>query len=138
MPTRVQVAVVAGYSPKGGAFQNPLGALRTMQMIDYPVGGRVALTDDGMAAASRIPGHATQDDLHAKVMDILDGPQRRILEPLLRAYPDPMTRAALAEAAGYQPTGGAFQNPLGALRSLGLIDYPASGQVVALPILFIE
>jgi hypothetical protein len=33
-------------------------------------------------------------------------------------------------------TSGGFKNNLGALRTLELIDYPAAGQVVALPVLF--
>lgn len=49
-----------------------------------------------------------------------------------------MTREDLAAAAGYEPSGGAFQNPLGALRSLGLVEYPSCGQVVAQPVLFVE
>lgn len=49
-----------------------------------------------------------------------------------------LSRADVAAAAGYEANGGAFQNPLGSLRSLGLIDYPAPGQVAALPVLFLE
>lgn len=137
-PSRVQVAAVAGYSPKGGAFQNPLGFLRTKGFIEYPSGGEVCLTDAGRAAATSPGSPPTEAELHARIMDILDGPRRKILQPLLDAYPSALSREALAAAAGYEPRGGAFQNPLGALRSLGLIDYPAAGQVVALPILFIE
>jgi hypothetical protein len=136
-PTRVQVAVVAGYSPEGGAFQNPLGALRTAGLIEYPQPGTARLTAAGARIANHPEAAPTNDALHAKIMAILDGPKRRILQPLLDSYPAAMDRASLAAAAGYEPSGGAFQNPLGALRSLGLIEYPASGQVVALPILFI-
>lgn len=34
--------------------------------------------------------------------------------------------------------GGAFNNPRGRLRSLGLIEYPQPGFVVARPLLFLE
>jgi hypothetical protein len=34
-----------------------------------------------------------------RVGEILTGPQRRLLEPLLRSYPDSVSRQALAEAA---------------------------------------
>jgi hypothetical protein len=44
----------------------------------------------------------------------------------------------LARAAGYEPGGGAFNNPRGRLRSLGLVEYPERGKVVARPILFLE
>ena len=136
-PSRVQVAVVARYSPSGGAFQNPLGNLRATGMVEYPTSGTVRLTDAGRSAATASEPPAVEE-LHSRVMGILDGPQRRILQPLLDAYPDELTREAVAAKANYEPNGGAFQNPLGSLRSLGLIDYPAPGRVVALPVLFLQ
>jgi hypothetical protein len=42
------------------------------------------------------------------------------------------------DAAGASVTSSSFTNNLGSLRSLGLIDYPQPGQVVALPVLFLE
>lgn len=66
----------------------------------------------------------------------VDGPMRRILEPLIDAYPESMTKIDLADLAGYSVAGGGFGNPLGRLRTLGLVDYPQSGEVVALPVLF--
>ena len=62
---------------------------------------------------------------------------RRILKPLLEAYPCSLTHKELAERAGYIHTGGAFNNPRGRLRSLGLIEYIVEG-VRAAELLFIE
>jgi hypothetical protein len=42
----------------------------------------------------------------------------------------------LAEEAEQSATSGGYSNNLGALRSLGLIDYPVPGQVVATALLF--
>ena len=137
-PSRVQVAVVARYSPTGGAFQNPLGALRTKGLVEYPSAGSVALTADGRARANPPDAPATSGELHARLQGILNGPQWRILSPLIESYPEALSRADVAAAAGYEANGGAFQNPLGSLRSLGLIDYPAPGQVAARPVLFLE
>lgn len=36
------------------------------------------------------------------------------------------------------PTSGGYFNNLGALRTLGVIDYPSPGRVVALPVLFLD
>lgn len=137
-PSRIQVAVIARYSPSGGAFQNPLGGLRTMGLVEYPSGGTVALTDDGRAAANYPQAPATVAEFHDRLQAILNGPQWRILSPIINAYPRSISRAEVAASAGYAPDGGAFQNPLGSLRTLGLIDYPSPGQVVALPVLFVE
>lgn len=44
----------------------------------------------------------------------------------------------LAVATGQSPTSGGYFNNLGRLRSLGLIDYPRPGFVVAKSVLFLE
>lgn len=137
-PSKVQVAVVANYSPGGGAFNNPLGRLRSMGFVEPAIDGTVSLMALGRAAAHNPTIPPTTADLHQRAMAILNGPQQRILAPLLAKYPLSMPKAVLAEAAGYSPDGGAFNNPLGSLRSLGFIDYPERGQVVARPILFVE
>lgn len=137
-PSKIKVAIAANYSPNGGAFNNPLGRLRSCGLLDYPANGYVALTAEGSAKANAPGTPPTTTELHARVLGLLNGPQQKILEPLLAAYPGAMDRAELAAAAGYSPDGGAFNNPLGSLRTLGFIDYPSPGQVVALPILFVE
>jgi len=137
-PSKVQVAVVANYSPNGGAFNNPLGRLRSMGFVEPASDGTVSLMALGRAAANNPMVAPTTADLHRRVMAILNGPQQRILAPLLAAYPSAIAKADLAAEAGYSPDGGAFNNPLGSLRSLGFIDYPSRGNVAALPILFVE
>ena len=44
----------------------------------------------------------------------------------------------LAEAVGMEASGGGFRNPLGRLRTLGLIEYPDRGRVRARDVLFLE
>ena len=135
---RIAVAFIAGYRPNGGAFNNPLGNLRTNGCIEYPQGGAVSLTELGTRFAVAPGTPLGTKDLHQMVLDRLPGPERRILEPLLDGYPNDMSMEELAAAAGYQPTGGAFNNPRGRLRSLGLIGYPSPGRAAALPVLFLE
>jgi uncharacterized protein len=132
-PQKAAVAFIAGYRPGGGAFNNPLGRLRSA--------GRVrdlSLTDEGRQLARRPEAAPSIEALHQMVIDRLDGPEQRILRPLLESYPEPLTKEDLAEASGYAQGGGAFNNPLGRLRTLGLIDYPSRGLVVAMPVLFPE
>lgn len=135
-PSVEACAFVAGYRPGGGAYNNPRGALRTMGLVDYPSAGVVALTEAGRAAADPPEAPRSRAHLHALVLGKLTGPEQAILKPLLDAYPDAMEIAALAEASGYSQGGGAFNNPRGRLRTLGLIDYPRAGQAVACDILF--
>jgi hypothetical protein len=80
----------------------------------------------------------TAADLHERVMARLNGPQQKILGPLLAAYPDAVDNDDLARQAGYEPSGGAYNNPRGRLRTLGLIEYPEPGKVRARGLLFLE
>jgi hypothetical protein len=135
---RTQVALLADQSPTSSAYGNNLGALRTAGLIDYPSTGVVRLTDAGRSVARSPDVPPTTDDLHRSLFSRLPGPQVRILQALITAYPGDVDRAELAERADASPTSSAYGNNLGALRTLGLIDYPHTGRVVALPVLFLE
>ena len=136
-PTQVAVAFLAGYTYGGGAFNNPKGALRRKGLVEY-VGERFRLTAAGRAVATPPPDHLSVADLHGLVLARLPTPEQRILRILLECYPSMIDKDALAEKAGYTPQAGAFNNPLGRLRSLGLIDYPQPRQAVAKALLFLE
>jgi hypothetical protein len=131
------VAFLAGYTVGGGAFNNPRGALHTKGLIVYRA-GRMALTTPGRGRANRPEAALTPKEMQLRVLERLPGPEVRILSVLLDAYPGSVANELLAKAAGYEPRGGAFLNPRGRLRTLGLIEYPSPGQVVARPILFLE
>lgn len=49
-----------------------------------------------------------------------------------------MTREDLAAAAGALPVSSGYANNLGALRSLGLLDYPSRGHVRASQVMFLR
>lgn len=135
---RAPVAFLARYKLGSGGFNNPLGRLRAAALVEYPREGTIALTDAGRSVASAPASPLTVEELHVRVLARIDVPMQRCLSPLLAAYPDAVARESLAEAAGYVLGSGGFNNPLGRLRSLGLIDYPTPGHVVALPVLFLE
>jgi len=136
---KVQLALLADASPKSSAYTNNLGALRTAGLLTYPGPGLVALTAGGRAQAREdIDVPTTSEDLHRQLFSRLSGSQVRILQQLIRLYPESIDKADLAEKAAASATSSAFTNNLGALRSLGLIDYPSPGQVAALPVLFLE
>lgn len=137
-PAKVQLALFAEASPKSSSYANNLGALRASGLVDYPVGGRVALTDDGRAIADASAAPTTIDDLHRFVAGLVGAPKWRLLEQLVRAYPGALSKGDLAELAGASVTSSSFANNLGSLRSLGLIEYPGPGLVAALPVLFME
>ena len=133
-----QLAFLAGASPKSSAYVNNLGGLRTTGMISYPSPGRVALTDDGRAIANHPKRPANSEDLQAMVRAKLPPSRQRIIDALLPLYPSALLKDQLASDVGASPRSSAFVNNLGALRSLGLIDYPSPGTVAACSILFLE
>ena len=135
---KVQVALLADHSPTSGGYFNNLGRLRTLGLISYPSPSILALTDSGRAAAKQGDIPTTSEELHDQLFRKLSGSQNAILRILIAAYPDDMAKTDLAEQAGQSPTSGGYFNNLGRLRSLGLIDYPAPGRVVANRVLFLE
>ena len=137
-PEQTAVAFLAGYTWGGGAFNNPRGSLNTRGLVQYVPGGRIRLTDAGRALARSPDVPLSTEELHRRVLERLPGPEQRILRPLLDAYPKDLANEDLAQQSGYTAGAGAFNNPRGRLRSLGLIEYPSPGRVVAKPLLFLD
>jgi len=135
---KTQLALIVGVSPTSGGYFNNLGGLRSSGLIDYPRGGVVALTDDGRAIASTGGIPATTAELHDAIRAKLPAAKWRIIETLIRAHPRAVSKDDLAAEIGVSSTSGGYFNNLGSLRSLGLIDYPSPGLVVAKPLLFLE
>lgn len=134
-PEQTAVAFLAGYTYGGGGFNNPRGALKTKGLVEYR-GSRIALTEEGRASANVPETPLTGEMLRDKVLSILPGPEQKLLRPLFSAYPEAMSNEDLANASGYTNGSGGFNNPKGRLRTLGLIDYPSSGQSRAKDFLF--
>ena len=137
-PEQPAVSFLAGYSYGSGAFNNPRGSLRVKGYVEYLGNNRMRLTDAGRAMAAFTGERLTTAKLQERVLSRLPNPEQRVLRPLLESYPAPMRGEDLAEAANYQFGSGAFNNPRGRLKTLGLIDYPQPGYVVARPLLFVD
>jgi len=136
--SKVRVAFIADYSPKGSAFTNPLSALKTAELIEYPQPKMLALTDEGRELAKYPVCVATNKELHEAILNRLSGPQRKILTQVIDVYPTEISKPNLADRSDYSPKGSAFTNPLSSLRSLGLIAYPRPGHVIACSDLFLD
>lgn len=136
-PERITVAFFAGYTVNGH-FNNTVGKLNASGLISYPVGGHLALTDEGRALADISSIEiATLEDLHEIWRSKLSEPQRRILNVLLNYRGRPVSREELAQQAGYT-VNGHFNNTVGKLNSLGAACYPQKGYVAAAPVMFPE
>jgi hypothetical protein len=136
-PARAALAPLAGSKATSGGFKNNLGALRSAGLVDYPVSNCVALTDEGSAAAAWPERAGTSEELQAAVLATLTPARQAILRALIAEHPYSVLREELAAAVGVPPTSGGFKNNLGAMRTQGVIDYPAQGTVVAADLLFV-
>jgi hypothetical protein len=137
-PAQVAVAFLANYTYGTGAFNNARGSLRSKGLVEYRPGDRIVLTFEGKKCAQPPDVALTTEELHRRVLAVLEKPHQKILKPLLDAYPRALSNEDLAPLAGYKPGVGAFNNPKGRLRTLGLIEYPQPNQAVASSILFLD
>jgi hypothetical protein len=135
-PEQTAVAFLAGYTIGGGAWNNPRGALNTKGLVQYVPGDRIRLTDEGRQYAEAPDTPLDEKELQRMVLERLPGPEQKLLRVLIE-NPDGLSNEELAEAAGYSPGGGAYNNPRGRLRTLGLIEYEG-GKVVPRPLLFLQ
>lgn len=134
-PEQTAVAFLAGYTIGGGAFNNPRGRLNQRGFVEY-AGERIRLTEEGRRHA-RIPDAPLDaQELQQRILERLPGPEQKILSALL-PHPRGISNEELAAAAGYEVGGGAYNNPRGRLRSLGLIEY-RQGTVIPKPLLYLE
>jgi hypothetical protein len=138
---RNQVALFSDASPTSSTYGNNVSDLRVAGLIDYPVKGKLQLTDAGRAIAIPESVFKSVDELHQRWIQKLGPTRGKLLEVLIAAYPDPLTRTELADAvvaAGGKasPTSSTFGNNVSDLSTLGLVTYPRQGSVVATALLF--
>ncbi len=118
--TKRQVAILAGYAIKGGAFANYLGSLRSKGYIE----GRdlLRITDSGLAALGSYEPLPAGRDLLEHWLRQLGRAERLILQTLADVFPAALTKENLGASTGYEPSGGGFANAIGKLRTLELIE----------------
>jgi len=136
--SRLQLAAVAGYHKRTKSFTNALGSLNTAGLVVYPSAGYVSFGPGGVDAANHPASPPTVAVLQDMVREQVGAGRTRILDVLIRRYPDAVPRETLALELGVHERTKSFTNALGSLRSLGWIDYPSAGYVAASDALFLE
>jgi hypothetical protein len=117
--TKTQVAILTGYSHKGGAFNNYLSALRSKGLIEGS-GDNIRITALGLETDTYEP-LPTGQSLIQHWMSQLSKAERAILQTLVDYYPDSLPKEDIASIAGYEVNGGGFNNAISRLRTLELI-----------------
>ena len=119
--TKRQLGMLAGYSAKGGGFNNALGTLRSAGLIER--GEPITATAAGIAAIGDQWEPLPEGPALAEHwIGTLSKAEGLILRALLDAWPSSLTKDEIAARTGYAASGGGFNNALGRLRTLQLID----------------
>lgn len=119
--TKTQVAILAGYAIGGGGFGNALSALKTK---GWREGENACLraTEAGLTALGTWEPLPTGQALAEHWYKQLGKAERCVLQILVDVHPRALTKADLAQRAGYEASGGSFGNALSRLRTLELIE----------------
>ena len=113
--------MLTGYAATGGGFNNYLGALRSRGLIKGD-GDSLRITEAGIRELGSWEPLPTGAALVDYWRGRLGKAERLILEMLTQVYPDPLSKAEVAVKAGYEANGGGFNNALGRLRTLELVQ----------------
>jgi hypothetical protein len=137
-PPRILVAAFAGYSnAKSGGFAGPAGSLVSNGYVESN-NGLLKITSSGRALVGDDFGIGSTEELHARISQLLDPPDWRILSNLIKIYPQETDRTSLATECGYSnPKSGGFAGPMGKLVTLGFARSSGPGMVAATELLFL-
>ncbi len=120
--TRAQLATLSRFKVTGGTFNSYLSTLRRAGLITEQQ-GLIELTDAGRTVADvSITAPASTAELLEQWRTALKAGARTMLDLLIDAHPDALTRGELAHRAGYEISGGTFNTYLSTLRRNDLAD----------------
>lgn len=122
--TRSQLGTLAGFTPSGGTFSTYFGVLKRLGYLTEAANGDVEITQSGIEflGADIPPAPSTTQELLAMWRTNLKAGAAEMLDALVQAHPDDMTRDELGQKTGFTATGGTFSTYLGILHRNGLID----------------
>lgn len=139
-PEKLQLGLMAGYTNvRSGGFSEPMGRLVEIGFARYPRPGSVALTEEGRVHAQSEGAPLDTQELHDRLCRKLGRTEARLLREVIALYPEEITKEELGARLGYTNVrSGGFSEPIGRLRSLGIIEYPQPGTVKASEWLFVK
>ena len=143
---RRNLALLAGRSPRSSRYEAALALLKNEGLVSYPEPGTVAITRKGSHGSALSKPHGYQLEaadvtlatLHRLWGDYLGKRRADLLRTLLDAHPEALGRDDLARASRTSPRSSRYEAALAALRSIGVVDYPAPSTVRASALLFPE
>lgn len=126
---RTVLAIAAGYSVQGGGFRNVVSSLFTAGHLTKD-GARLVATASPNGSRPLVP---TADDVRDTWRAKLSPAEFRMLDALIAAGREGLTRPELAERTHYDAAGGGFRNTLSALSTNALV-VKSGGRVAVHPV----
>lgn len=119
--TKIQVAILTGYSVNSGGFNNSLAKLRA---ADFMVGngGQLRITESGIENLGSFNPLPTGSALLSHWLNQLPKCERAILETLAAVFPASLPKSEVAARTQYSENSGGFNNALSRLRAFELIN----------------
>lgn len=120
-PSREQVAGVAGYAPGSGNFNNIVGNMKTSGLLGSNGAGTLCLvsTDPDYEMHS--------DEAKQMLLSVMDNPQKKIVSAF--NGDDALSRDEVAERSGYAAGSGNFNNIVGKMNTLNILERPGQGML---------
>lgn len=136
--TRAQLGTLAGFTPSGGTFGTYFGTLKRHGLLAEATNGDVEVTAEGLAflGTDVPPAPTTTQELLEMWRRNLKAGEAEMLDTLVQAFPETMSRENLGSKTGFTASGGTFGTYLGTLRRNGLVEVDGD-QVKASETLFI-
>lgn len=120
--SKSQLGALSGYTPSGGTFGGYLSKLRKNGLIKEDHRGDLTITEAGLDwfGTDRPAAPTTTEELIQMWRGKLVAGERKMLDVLLEAHPNSVTKEELGEKSGYTSTGGTFGGYLSTLRKNAL------------------
>jgi len=121
--TKTQLGTLARITPSGGTYSNYFGQLRRKNFLEVDDAGNVRVTQEGLDFVGEVtPAPQTHEEIVAMWKGILVAGAGRMLDVVIEAYPEPVTKEELGIRAELTSSAGTFSNYLSLLRRNGLVE----------------
>lgn len=124
--SRSQLATLSGYSVKSSTVSSSLTALRNAGVIEEG-NGLFWPSEAGFAEIGDAPDPPAPGELVHTWQEALSGGARAFFEELVNTHPNPISRAELADRAGYSINSSTVSSSLTTLRRNGLLNENGDG-----------
>ena len=116
--TLSQLGLLSGFTPRGGTFKTYLRKLTRAGYVWMNHDGSMRATGPGIAYFGDDPPQAPEnpEELFRFWCGKLLAGERKMLDILVRAFPDPLTEEVLGSESGFTHTGGTFKTYLRTLK----------------------